>query len=144
MFKNLKYKFMQFMYGRYATRGPDALYKGTLIFYLVLFVVNLFIKNKAASRIISALMVLLLVWLIFRMLSKNHVARMKENEVYLKLSAPLRRFFTVNAHRIRDIKTKRYRVCPKCKATVRLPIKKGRHNVRCPKCSNNFKVNILF
>ena len=69
---------MQFMYGRYATRGPDALYKGTLIFYLVLFVVNLFIKNKTASRTISALMVLLIVWLIFRMLSKNHVARMKE------------------------------------------------------------------
>lgn len=35
-----------------------------------------------------------------------------------------------------------YRTCPLCLANIRLPKKKGTHNVRCPKCSNLFEVKI--
>lgn len=137
MLQKLKYKLIQFMYGRY---GADDLYKALLVVYLVLIIANIFI----GSQIINVIMLAVLFWMIFRMFSKNHAARAKENMAYLKMAAPFKRFFSVNFHRIRDIRTKRYRVCPKCKATVRLPIKRGKHSVRCPKCGDTFKVNILF
>lgn len=137
MFQKLKYKLIQFMYGRY---GVDELYKALLVIFVALATVNIFISSKIIHIILTAVFV----WMIFRMLSKNHAARAGENRAFLKTAAPIKRFFSVNCRRIRDIRTKRYRVCPKCKATVRLPVKRGKHSVRCPKCGDTFKVNILF
>lgn len=125
------------MYGRY---GIDSLYYALFALYIILLVINLVHKTLAVSIIMTVVMV---VWL-FRVMSKNHAARRKENEIYLKISRPIRAFFTTNFRRIKDIRSKRYRTCKKCKAVVRLPIKKGSHTVRCPKCHNEFKVKILF
>ena len=33
-----------------------------------------------------------------------------------------------------------YKVCPKCKQKIRLPLKKGKHTVKCPNCGNKFDV----
>ncbi len=133
----LKYKFARFMQGRY---GPDSLYYGLLILYFVLFVINIIVE----SEIIALLMSLTLVWLLFRLMSKNHYKRQRENAVFLKIIRPFKAFFTTNYVRIRDIRSKRYRTCKRCKAVMRLPIKKGTHTVRCAKCGNEFKVKILF
>ncbi len=35
-----------------------------------------------------------------------------------------------------------YRICPECKANIRLPKEKGQHSVRCPKCGTLFDVKI--
>ncbi len=35
-----------------------------------------------------------------------------------------------------------YRICPACRANIRLPKKKGAHSVRCPRCSTLFDVKI--
>lgn len=35
-----------------------------------------------------------------------------------------------------------YRICPSCKANIRLPKKKGTHTVRCPRCGVLFEVKI--
>ncbi|MGM9637743.1 MAG: hypothetical protein ACI3YK_07145 [Eubacteriales bacterium] len=35
-----------------------------------------------------------------------------------------------------------YRTCPMCLANIRLPKKKGEHQVRCPKCGNLFEIKI--
>lgn len=32
-----------------------------------------------------------------------------------------------------------YKKCPNCRQKIRLPLKKGKHTVKCPKCSNNVK-----
>ncbi len=137
MFEKLKYNIARFMYGRY---GVDSLYKGLLFLYLAFVILNMVFE----SFVFRILMSITLVYLIFRMLSKNHSARAKENQIYLKMTSPIKRFFKINTLRIKDIKTRRYRICPHCKASVRLPIKKGRHNVNCPKCSRSFTVNIKF
>lgn len=128
----LRDKFIRFMYGRY---GVDSMYKGMLILYLVLFVINLFLKENWLTWVMTALVF----YMLFRLMSKNHIARAKENRVYLKLIAPFKNIWM----RLRDIGKKRYRTCPYCKATVRLPIKRGKHTVKCPKCSNNFNVKII-
>ena len=133
MFQKLKYNLAKFMYGRY---GADSLYKALLVLYAVLLIAQIFLD----SWILAVLIVLTFVWMVFRLMSKNHIARAKENQIYLKLTAPIRRLCL----RIKDIRTKRYRTCPHCKATMRLPIKKGRHTVRCRKCNKEFKVRIIF
>lgn len=130
-------KLIRFMYGRY---GTDDMYKGLLILYVILLLVNIF----ARSYIVTVLMTAVIVYAIFRMMSKNHIARAKENRAYLKFALPIRRFFTLLPKRIKDIGKKRYRTCPHCKAAVRLPIKRGKHTARCPKCQKTFEVRIIF
>lgn len=125
------------MYGRY---GIDSLYRALSTVYIILLITLIFFRHYAIAIAAGVLLFIM----IFRMMSKNHAKRAKENQIYLKLTAPFRRFFGVNAKRIKDIKTKRYRVCPHCKATMRLPIKKGKHTVRCRACGKEFKVRILF
>ena len=137
MWQKIKYNLARFMYGRY---GADNLYRAMSFVYIALLITLIFFRHYAIA--IAAGVVLFL--MIYRMMSKNYAKRSKENQIYLKLTAPFRRFFSVNTKRIKDIKTKRYRVCPHCKATMRLPIRKGRHTVRCRACNKEFKVRILF
>lgn len=35
-----------------------------------------------------------------------------------------------------------FRICPECKANIRLPKKKGKHTVVCPRCKCRFEVKI--
>ncbi len=130
-------KFARFMYGRY---GIDNLYHALIAMYFILFVVSMIVD----SWIPSVLMWVCLLIAILRLLSKNHVARARENRAFLKVLNPIKAFFTTNFVRIRDIRSKRYRTCKNCKAVLRLPIKKGTRTVKCPKCGNEFKVKILF
>ena len=51
-------------------------------------------------------------------------------------------WFKLTVRRIKDIKHKRYRRCPNCKAVLRLPKRKGTHYAKCPSCRANIKVNI--
>ena len=127
----------RFMYGRY---GVDNLYHALIALYFIIFVLQvIFDKWWLAIPMWACLVIALL-----RLMSKNHVARAKENRIFLKLINPIKAFFSTNFVRIRDVRTKRYRTCKNCKAVLRLPIKKGTHNVKCPKCSKEFKVKILF
>jgi len=34
------------------------------------------------------------------------------------------------------------RTCPNCRATIKLPRKKGKHTCTCPKCRVDFKVKV--
>lgn len=139
-------KLIRFMYGRY---GYDKLSFFMFCLYFVLFFVRCvlaFFDSKAASVIsltVFFLSTALLFWIIFRFFSRNITARRKENEVYLKLSKPVAEFFKRSFNRIRYVKKYRYRKCPHCKSFLRLPKKKGKHNVCCPRCKKDFEVNIL-
>lgn len=125
------------MYGRY---GIDNLYHALIAMYFILFVLSMVVD----SWIPSVLMWVSLAFALFRLFSKNHIARARENRVFLKIINPIKAFFSTNFVRLRDIRKKRYRTCKNCKAVLRLPIKKGTHNVKCPKCGKEFKVKILF
>lgn len=138
---SFKSKLVRFMYGRY---GIDELYYALFILYIVLLVINIAVSNSVAKLVISILMWLTIIFLIFRVMSKNHIRRRNELNTYLRITGPIKMFFTLNFKRIRDIRSKRYRVCKNCKAVVRLPIKKGTHGVICPKCKNKFNVTIRF
>ena len=59
-------------------------------------------------------------------LGSRYLARRREN-------AAFQRFFT----RLRD-RQNRYFTCPRCRQVVRVPRGKGRINIRCPKCGEQF------
>ena len=124
------------MYGRY---GVDEMYIFLLVLYFVLFVVNCFVS----SVIINGISVVLLVYAIFRSMSKNYAKRRKENEFFLKLYRPVKSEVILLKDRIKDFRTARYRKCPHCHITIRLPNKKGKHTVVCPKCRERMNVNIV-
>lgn len=127
---NFRYKLMRFMQGR---NGVDYLGKATLVAYLVLWFVNIILRSK----IVSILLLGLLIYAMFRILSTDLYARRQENYKFFD-------FMNLQKEKFRLRKTKYFHKCPHCKAILRLPRKKGRHNVCCPKCKQNSKVTIIF
>lgn len=68
------------MYGR---NGVDQLGFVTLWAAIILDVVNLFVRNQVAYSILSAVAMVLTVWMVFRMFSKNLSKRRAENAAYM-------------------------------------------------------------
>ena len=134
-------KLARFMWGRY---GIDGMYYGLLATYLATWIIQRFIKIDVLRAIISLVGLAALAFMIFRFLSKNIPARRKENEIFMKLWTKTKNFFVLQKNRIRDFKSFTYKKCPACKANLRLPRKKGKHTVNCPRCRNRFEVKNLF
>lgn len=141
MFQKLKMKLFQFMQGRYG--GNDGLNIGLLAVYIVLIMVRAFVRNNIAGNTLYFLALAVLIYSVFRMLSRNIPARQAENEKFMRFWYKIKSKLILFKDRIKDIRTKRYRTCPHCKNVLRLPYKRGKHNVRCPKCGQDFKVRII-
>ena len=134
---NFRSRMASFLQGRY---GIDQLYYGLLGLYIVLILLRIFIHTPILPWV--GLVVLILT--VLRTMSKNFAARRRENEVFLKVWRPVKNWFVLCRDRIRDRKTYRYRRCRHCRAILRLPVKKGKHTARCPKCGKTTDVHILF
>lgn len=134
-------KLARFFYGRY---GADQLYYGLFALYFILWGVLLFVDNFIARIVLSLLQTAVLVFMIYRVLSRNIYKRRRENEAFMKVFRSVKNFFVLTKNRIRDIKGYRYRKCPHCKAMLRLPKRKGEHPVVCPRCKQRFTAKVLF
>ena len=132
----------QFMYGRY---GTDDFSKFILGVTLVLLLLNLFLHNG----VISIIVLLLLVYAYYRMLSKNTSARYNENMKYLeyrgkvmpffyKVRDKVTGFFGGSKERREDLKTHHIYRSPKCGQKIRVPRGKGKIVITCPKCGTEF------
>ena len=130
----LKDKLYRFMYGRY---GTDTLTKVTTWFYLVFVIcftiLFLFIDSVWLSLFYYLISTAIIVWMFFRMFSRNVAARRRENERFCG-------FFKLRRNKFRDRKTHVYRKCRACGAVLRLPKSKGKHYVVCPRCKKRFEV----
>lgn len=124
------------MYGRY---GVDTLYTFLLVVYFVLFFINCFVL----SYIINIISLVVLGYAMFRSMSRNYTKRRRENEAFLKLYRPVKSEIILLKDRIKDFRTARYRKCHHCHITIRLPKKRGKHTVVCPKCRERMNVNIV-
>ena len=132
----LKNKLAQFMYGRY---GTDQLYIALIGAYFALIVANTFISSTVISIFMSAV----LVYTIFRALSRNVYKRRMENEKFMKIWRPIKAQGSLMIRRVKEIKTHRFRKCPHCKKVLRLPRMRGKHTVKCPCCNKEFELRIL-
>ena len=119
MFRKLGDAFRNFMMGRY---GSDTLNKWLLIFGVVLILLG----SLLGVAWLNLLAYVPLGWCIFRMYSRNISARRKENTAFVN-------FF----NHLKD-REHRYFRCPRCRQTVRVPAGRGKINIRCPKCSEQF------
>ena len=130
----LKNKFYRFMYGRY---GTDTLSKVLLWVYLAFIVicsvVSFFVDSIWFSVFYYVGTVAMIIWMFFRMFSRNIAARRRENDKFCG-------FFKLRRNKFRDRKTHVYRKCRNCNAVLRLPKAKGKHFVVCPRCKNRFEV----
>lgn len=126
-------RYIKFMKDRY---GVDELYKFLLLICFVLLVINTFISNN----VIRLFEVLLIVIIFYRYMSKNIKLRKKENDKYLEIKNKIIKLFDYNKKKYKDRNTHMYKKCPKCKQKIRLPLKNGKHTVKCPNCGNKFDV----
>lgn len=121
----------RFMYGR---NGADQLNLALLAFSVILCVATAFFSNVWVRMIVY----IPLAWGLFRMLSKNLVARRAENYKFLTIWYKLKGFFSGASQRMKD-KDHRYFHCPSCKTVVRVPRGKGKIVITCPKCRTKFE-----
>lgn len=122
--------------------GMDKLNNFILLIAGVLYFFNLFPGVRNTILIIVIMLLILLVF--WRALSKNVNKRLYENRRFTDLSRGITGFFKRQWMKVRDFRTHRYVRCPHCKAQLRLKKRTGVQHISCPKCGKDFKKNILF
>ena len=125
-------KIYRFMQGRY---GTDDFYKFLFWVALIGIVINWFFK----SQLLSFAVTLILVYAMYRVLSKNHSARYAENQRYLQATAKIRYWFDQQKKLMEERKYHHIYTCPKCRQKIRIPKGKGKILIRCPKCHHEFQ-----
>lgn len=112
-----------FMAGRY---GTDRLNMVILCTGLFCSLLSVWVKAVPLNLVFWALSYGLMIWAIFRTLSRNTYRRYQENRKFLQV-------FT----RLKD-RQNRYFDCPKCRQLVRVPRGKGKIAITCPRCKEKF------
>ncbi|MCR5107297.1 MAG: hypothetical protein K6B28_03965 [Lachnospiraceae bacterium] len=131
---NLRYKLSQFMIGRY---GMDEFNKFLGFFAFILIVIGMFLRVPG----LDLLILLIIIYMYFRVFSKNISKRSDENRRYLGLTYKLRNSLFNSKKRLDDMKTHHIYKCPTCKQKIRVPRGKGRIEISCPKCNTKFIKN---
>ena len=112
-----------FMAGRY---GTDRLNMVILCAGLVASLLSVWISTAPLNLIFWALSYGLMIWAIWRTMSRNTYKRYQENRKFLQ-------FFD----RLKD-REHRYFDCPKCRQMVRVPRGKGKIAITCHRCREKF------
>lgn len=137
--RGIMQKIAIFMQGRY---GNDKFNGFLFAVFFVLWAANIFIWNRTASLVLDLLMLAVLVYILFRALSRNINKRSLENRTFVKIFDSVKNWFTLAQKKFRDRKQFRYLKCPVCKAQLRVKNQKGNHIVRCPRCGSEFNKKI--
>ena len=113
----------RFMTGRY---GTDKLNMYILGVGVIACLISVLVPVAAVDLVLTAVSYGLMIWAIFRSLSRNTYKRYQENRKFLLL-----------LERLKD-REHRYFDCPKCRQPVRVPRGKGKIAITCPKCREKF------
>ena len=111
-----------FMAGRY---GTDKLNMVILSVGLAVSLLSVFFRYPPVNLLV-VLSYGLMIWAIFRTLSRNTYKRYQENRKFLQV-----------INRLKD-RHNRYFDCPKCRQMVRVPRGKGKISITCPRCHEKF------
>lgn len=121
----------RFMYGRY---GNDQLNLFLLFSYVALYLLYS-ITHIVLFYWVSFATV---VWSLFRLLSRNFAKRRAENAKFMKLAAPVVKWYRMRRTIHRD-KDHVYFKCPSCAQQLRVPKGKGKITVTCRNCGAVFQ-----
>ena len=130
--EKFKNSFRRFMTGR---NGADELSFAMLIVALVLMLITSF----TGIAFFNLLSMILYVWCIFRMFSRNTSKRYEENRRFVEQRQKLKTSASQSWVRLKNIRKFKYFKCPECHALLRLPRKVGEVTVTCGKCRHAFK-----
>ena len=123
--------FARFMVGRY---GTDELNRFLSALILILVVVSLFLR----TGILFVPELALLVWIYFRMFSKNTGKRFKENQQYLNLRFMITEGWKKWPARMKEARQYKIFRCPNCGQKLRIPRGHGKISIHCRKCGHDF------
>ena len=112
-----------FMAGRY---GTDKLNMLILGIGLVASLLSMWIQVPSVNLVLFVVSYGMMIWAIFRALSRNTYKRYQENRKFLQIVG-----------RLKD-RHNRYFDCPKCHQLVRVPRGKGKISITCPRCREKF------
>lgn len=138
-------RFSNFMQGRYGfDQYGQSLSVGVVVVWIASLVLGFlarFLGTWAAwgSTILNWIGLALLIYMLFRMLSRNHEKRRAENERYLRRRQG-------KQQKNQDLSRDRsdghtYLTCGFCGQQMRVPSGKGKVAVRCPACGEKTIVN---
>ena len=125
----------RFMQGRY---GSDKLNTAILVTGLIACFLAMLLPWKIHLAL-TAVSYGLMAWAIFRMLSRNNEARIKENRKYIELTSGWKTRGNQWVLRMKNRKDYVYFKCPDCKVLLRAKRGGGEKDIVCPRCSTKFK-----
>ena len=120
-----------FMYGRY---GID---KFSIVLVIIGFILSLFLRFVNIPFVILIAYIPLCIAL-FRILSKNSYKRQIENQKFLRIYYPSSQWFKKKYNHFKEMQTHKFYKCPNCSQQLRVPRGRGKIEITCPKCKNNF------
>lgn len=126
----MREKFARFMMGRY---GVDQFGKFLSVAIFILLILGAF-----THPIIYTLGIVGLIYMYFRVFSKNYAKRSAENQWYLKKSYAVRNWFGKQKRMFKLKKTHKIFKCPTCSQKIKVPKGKGKIEIRCTKCGTKF------
>ena len=115
------------------------IYTGTLPLQQAFAVENgKFLFAGSLGKILYPLVILLLGYAYFRMLSRNLYKRSEENGKYLRLRYKVMAELRIHWERWVQRKDYKFFTCPSCKTTLRVPRGHGKIKIVCRKCGSSF------
>ncbi len=130
----MRERFIRFMSGR---NGNDPLNMFLLAVSLVLLVIST-IFSRGFGSYLYPLVLAVLGYSYFRMLSRDVYRRSRENARYLQLKDKLASRFRLLKERWTQRKNYKFFTCPECKAVLRVPRGRGKLRIVCRKCGSSF------
>ncbi len=134
-----------FFAGRY---GFDPMFYGLIALQVVLILLSSLgslLGSSVMYYIFFALQIALFGYTFYRVLSKSHDKRRAENAKFMSLIYQLKQKKLPKVQFGGKAKARSeyyFTSCPSCSANLRLPNKKGKHGVRCPRCGHYFDIKI--
>ena len=130
----MRERLMRFMAGR---NGNDQLNVFLLIVDVVLLVLAGIFSRERGS-ILYPLAIVLLLYIYFRMFSRNLYKRRDENGKFLRLKHSVESYFRVRKEQWLQRKEYKFFTCPSCRAALRVPRGRGKLKIVCRKCGTSF------
>lgn len=130
----MRERLARFMAGR---NGNDQLNIFLLVLDLVLLLLASFLP-KGIGRFLYPLVLVLLGYIYFRMLSRNVYRRRDENGKYMRLKLKISNWGHIRRERWVQRRDYKFFTCPSCKTTLRVPRGHGRIKIVCRKCGSSF------
>lgn len=130
----MKERIAKFMAGRY---GNDQLGRALLVVDVILLLLAS-IFSESLGGLFTPLAVILLVFIYYRMLSRNIYKRQEENGKYLRFKYKITSKLKVLKERWVQRKEYKFFTCPSCRTTLRVPRGRGKIKIVCRKCGTSF------